>query len=67
MAAILAFRKLAQYDGGQRGTATISAIADSIGWAEEIMDEIDRRSRAASSRSGSREQEGAFYSTHSQN
>jgi hypothetical protein len=39
----MAARKLAQYDGGTRVPATISAIADSIRWAEEIMEEIDRR------------------------
>ena len=43
MAAILAARKLAQYDGGKRVPATVSAIANAIDWAEEIMDEIDRR------------------------
>jgi hypothetical protein len=43
MAAILAARKLAPYDGGKRVPATISAIADAIRWAEEIMAEIDRR------------------------
>ena len=43
MAEILAARKLAQYDGGARVPATISAIADAIRWAEEIMAEIDRR------------------------
>jgi len=42
-ASILAARKLAQYDGGARVPATISAIADAIRWAEQIMDEIDRR------------------------
>ena len=42
-ASILAARKLAQYDGGKRVPATVSAIADAIRWAEEIMDEIDRR------------------------
>ena len=41
MAAILAARKLAPYDGGKRVPATISAIADAIRWAEEIMKEID--------------------------
>ena len=40
---ILAARKLAQYDGGKRVPATMSAIADAIRWAEEIMEEIDRR------------------------
>ena len=42
-AAILAARKLAQYDSGARVPATVSAIADSIRWAERIMEEIDRR------------------------
>ena len=42
-ASILAARKLAQYDSGARVPATVSAIADSIRWAEQIMDEIDRR------------------------
>jgi hypothetical protein len=42
-ASILAARKLAQYDSGKRVPATMSAIADSIRWAEEIMAEIDRR------------------------
>jgi hypothetical protein len=40
MAAILAARKLARFDGGARVPATISAIADAIRWAEEIMVEI---------------------------
>jgi hypothetical protein len=40
---ILVTRKLAQYDGGKRVPATVSAIADAIRWADEIMDEIDRR------------------------
>jgi len=43
VAAILAARKLAQYDGGTRVPATICAIADAVRWAEEIMKEIDRR------------------------
>jgi hypothetical protein len=42
-ASILAARKLSQYDGGKRIPATVSAIADAIRWAEEIMAEIDRR------------------------
>ena len=42
-AAILAARKLAQYEGGVRVPATISAIADGVRWAEEILKEIDRR------------------------
>jgi len=45
MAAILAARKLAQFD--TRGTglvpATVCAIDDAIRWAEKIMSEIDRR------------------------
>jgi hypothetical protein len=41
MAPILAARKLAQYDGGKRVPATISAIADAIRWAEQILKEID--------------------------
>ena len=45
MAAILAARKLAQFDGGARVPATISAIADAIRWAEEIMRAIDERCR----------------------
>jgi hypothetical protein len=42
-ASILAARKLAQYEGGKRVPATISAIADAIRWAEQIMQEIDHR------------------------
>jgi hypothetical protein len=41
-ASILVARKLAQYDSGARVPATVSAIADSIRWAERIMEEIDR-------------------------
>jgi hypothetical protein len=40
-ASILAARKLAQYDGGKRVPATVSAIADAIRWADEIMRAID--------------------------
>jgi len=43
MAAILAARKLAQFDGGARVPATICAIDDSIRWAEEILRAIDER------------------------
>ena len=43
MASILAARNLAQYDDGKRVPATICAIADAVGWAEEIMMEIDTR------------------------
>lgn len=42
-ASILAAWKLAQYDSGKRVPSTLSAIADSIQWAQEIMEEIDRR------------------------
>lgn len=37
MAAILAARKLAQYDGGKRVPATVPAISDAVRWAEEIL------------------------------
>lgn len=43
MAAILAARKLAQYDGGGRVPATVAAISDAVRWAEEIMREVDQR------------------------
>ncbi|MGB9490169.1 MAG: hypothetical protein WCA92_06860 [Terriglobales bacterium] len=43
MAAILAARKLAQYDGGKRVPATVAAISDAVRWAEEIMRAIDDR------------------------
>ena len=42
-AAILAARKLAQYDGGKRVPATVAAISDAVRWAEEIMRTIDER------------------------
>jgi len=42
-ASILAARKLAQFDGGKKVPATISAIADAVRWAEEIMKAIDDR------------------------
>ena len=42
-AAILAARKLSQYDGGKRVPATVSAISDAVLWAAEILNEIDRR------------------------
>jgi len=41
-AAILAARKLAQYSSSPRIPATVSAIADAIRFANEIMCEIDR-------------------------
>jgi hypothetical protein len=43
MASILAARKLAHYDGGKRVPATMSAIADAVRWADEILKEIDSR------------------------
>ena len=43
MAAILAARKLAQFDGGKRVPATVAAISDAVRWAEEIMRTIDER------------------------
>ena len=42
-ASILAARKLAEFDGGKRVPATMSAIADAVRWAEEIMKAIDER------------------------
>jgi hypothetical protein len=46
-ASILAARKLAQFDGGKRVPATVSAIADAVRWSEEIMKAIDERWPAA--------------------
>jgi hypothetical protein len=40
---ILGPRKLRHYGGGTRVPATVSAIADSIRWAEEILRRIDER------------------------
>jgi len=45
-ASILAARKLAQFDGGKRVPASVSAIADAVRRAEEIMKEIDDRGPA---------------------
>ena len=42
-AAILAARKLSQYEGPARVPATLCAIADAIRYAEQILTEIDRR------------------------
>ena len=42
-ASMLAARRLVQYEGAKKVPATVSAIADSIRWAEEILAEIDRR------------------------
>jgi hypothetical protein len=53
-ASILAARKLAQYDSGARIPATVSAIADAIRWAEQIMEEIDRRHPETSPQQASR-------------
>lgn len=43
MSAILAARKLAQYDGGKRVPATVAAISDAVRWAEEILRAVDER------------------------
>jgi hypothetical protein len=42
-ASILAARKLAQFDGGRKVPATVSAITDAVRWAEEILKAIDER------------------------
>jgi hypothetical protein len=42
-ASILAAGKLAQFDGWQKVPATVSAIANAMRWAEEIMKAIDER------------------------
>jgi hypothetical protein len=42
-AAILAARKLAQFDRVSRIPATICAIDDAVRWAAEIMRAIDER------------------------
>jgi len=42
-ASILAARKLAQFDRVQKVPATLSAIANAVTWAEEIMKAIDER------------------------
>lgn len=44
--AAIAARQLAQHEPGKRVSATICAVADSIRWAEEILEEIDRRQSA---------------------
>jgi len=43
MASILAARKLAQAERVRMVPATVSAIADAVRWAEEILNEIDRK------------------------
>jgi hypothetical protein len=42
-AAILAARRLAQYDAGKRVPPTICVINEAIRWADQIMAEIDAR------------------------
>jgi hypothetical protein len=42
-ASILAARKLAQYEGGDRVPATIMAIENAVRWAEQILHVIDER------------------------
>jgi hypothetical protein len=42
-ASILAARKLAQFEGGKKVPATISAVADAVRWVQEIMRAIDER------------------------
>jgi hypothetical protein len=42
-ASIRAARKLANYDPVRRMPATMSAIADAVKWAEEILKEIGSR------------------------
>ena len=46
-AAILAARKLAEYDGGGHVPATIYAITNAVIRAEQILKEIDKRWPAA--------------------
>jgi hypothetical protein len=42
-AAILAARKLSNFDGGKRVPATMTAISDAVQWAEELLKAIDER------------------------
>lgn len=42
MAAILAARKLCALDCVRMVPASVSAIADAVQWAQEIMKEVDR-------------------------
>ena len=42
-ASILAARKLCQSERVRMVPATVSAIAEAVQWAEEIMKEIDRK------------------------
>jgi hypothetical protein len=43
MAAILAARKLSTLDRVRMVPASVSAIADAVQWAQEIMKEVDRK------------------------
>jgi hypothetical protein len=43
MASILAARRLAQAERVRMVPATVSAIADAVQWADEILKEIDRK------------------------
>lgn len=45
MAAILAARRLAQFDGVKRVPATICAVDDAMRWSEEIMKKSDEEFR----------------------
>lgn len=42
-AAILAARKLSQYEGAARVPATQNAVANAVRWSERVLEEIDRR------------------------
>jgi len=54
-ASILAARKLAQFDGRAKVPATVSAIADAVRWAEEIMKAISGVATVAVACSANRE------------
>jgi hypothetical protein len=54
-AAILAARKLSNFDGGKRVPATICAIEDAVRWAEELLKAIDERWPEKEERGGSRQ------------
>lgn len=43
MAAILAARKLAQFESTVKVPATVSAVSNAVNWAEQIMAAIDER------------------------
>jgi hypothetical protein len=40
---VIGIMAAAQFDGAKRVPATVTAIADAVRWAEEIMQEIDGR------------------------